>query len=72
MIYDASPHPLLDINLAKCRMGTTPRERLQWAITMLKQLEQLPDVEQADKKRRNWGHGHGGTTSPKRASHNNT
>jgi hypothetical protein len=28
-------------------MGTSPRDRQQWAINMLKQLEQLPDVEQA-------------------------
>jgi hypothetical protein len=48
LIYDASPHPLSDLNPAKCGMGTAPRERHQWAITMLKQLEQLLDAERAD------------------------
>ena len=50
LIYDASPHPLSDLNPTKCGMGTAPRERHQWEITMLKQLEQLPDVEQANTK----------------------
>ena len=48
MIHDASPHPLSDLKPAKCGIGTALRERQQWAITMLKQLEQLPDVEQVD------------------------
>ena len=49
MIYDASPHPLSDLNPSKWGMGTSSRERQQWAITiMLKQLEKLPDVERAD------------------------
>jgi hypothetical protein len=47
LIYDATPHPLLDLNPAKCGPGTTPRERQQWAIHMLMQVEQLSDVEQA-------------------------
>jgi hypothetical protein len=30
---------------AKCGMGATTRDRQQWAANMLKQVEQLPDVE---------------------------
>ena len=46
MIYDAIPHPLLsDLNLAKCGMGATTRDIQQWAVNMLKHVEQLPDVE---------------------------
>ena len=45
LIYDASPHPLSDLNPAKCGPETTPRDRQIWATQMLKQVEQLPDVE---------------------------
>ncbi len=45
MIYDAIPHSLSDLNPAKCGMGATTRDRQKWAEDMLKQVEQLPDVE---------------------------
>ena len=47
LIYDATPHSISDLNPPKYGPGTTPRDRQQWAIHMLKQVEELPDVEQA-------------------------
>ena len=45
MIYDAAPHPLSDLNPAKCGVGATTRDRQKWAEDMLKRVEQLLDVE---------------------------
>jgi hypothetical protein len=45
LIYDAVPHPLSDLNPAKCGMGATTKERQKRAEDMLKQVEQLLDVE---------------------------
>ena len=44
LIYDATPHPLLDLILAKCGPWTTPRDKQLWATHMLKHVEQLPYV----------------------------
>ena len=45
MIYDAIPHSLSDLNPTKSGMGATTKDKQQWATNMLKQVEQLPDVE---------------------------
>ena len=44
MIYDAIPHSSSDLNPAKCGLGAITRDRQLWAVNMLKQEEQLPDV----------------------------
>jgi hypothetical protein len=50
LIYDATPHPLSNLNRAKCGPGTTTRDIRVWAVNMLKQGKYLPDIEhiQAD------------------------
>lgn len=45
LIYDTVPHLLSDLNPAKCGLGATTRDRQKGAEDMLKQVEQLPDVE---------------------------
>ena len=45
LIYDAVSHPLSELNPAKCGVGATTRDRQKWAEDMLKQVEQLLDVE---------------------------
>ena len=34
-----------DLNPAKCGMGATTKDKQKWVGDMLKQVEQLPDVE---------------------------
>jgi len=45
LIYDATPHPVSDLNPTKCGPGTTPRDKQAWASNMLKQVEHQPYVQ---------------------------